>query len=143
MRLKSLHTIWLTLCTTLILLVSSVVNSAPLMSIKMMSSGAMMPEHMTEMASANDHCGSPSMSMSMSMEMASSLSSDSTEMTMSCVDGSGMIHNCCTASCSFVFVPLPAPVSQLSPLAYRASIASEITAPVVQVIHDLYRPPIV
>ncbi|MEK2144244.1 hypothetical protein WOC23_19795 [Vibrio parahaemolyticus] len=112
MRLKSLHTIWLTLCTTLILLVSSVVNSAPLMSIKMMSSGAMMPEHMTEM-------------------------------TMSCVDGSGMIHNCCTASCSFVFVPLPAPVSQLSPLAYRASIASEITAPVVQVTHDLYRPPIV
>ncbi|MDF4731277.1 hypothetical protein P3531_01650 [Vibrio parahaemolyticus] len=133
MRLKSLHTIWLTLCTTLILLVSSVVNSAPLMSIKMM------PEHMTEMASTNDHCGSPSMS----MEMASSLSSDSTEMAMSCVDGSGMIHNCCTASCSFVFVPLPAPVSQLSPLAYRASIASEITAPVVQVTHDLYRPPIV
>ncbi|EIO5873691.1 hypothetical protein RII72_005177 [Vibrio parahaemolyticus] len=141
MRLKSLHTIWLTLCTTLILLVSSVVNSAPLMSIKMMSSDAMMPEHMTEMASANDHCGSPSMSMS--MEMASSLSSNSTEMTMSCVDGSGMIHNCCTASCSFVFVPLPTPVSQLSPLAYRASIASEITAPVVQVTHDLYRPPIV
>ncbi|WMN85177.1 hypothetical protein [Vibrio parahaemolyticus] len=139
MRLKSLHTIWLTLCTTLILLVSSVVNSAPLMSIKMMSSGAMMPEHMTEMASANDHCGSPSMS----MEMASSLSSGSTEMPMSCVDGSGMTHNCCTASCSFVFVPLPAPVSQLSPLAYRASIASEITAPVVQVTHDLYRPPIV
>ncbi|HGZ6882688.1 TPA: hypothetical protein ACOLZ0_000778 [Vibrio parahaemolyticus] len=137
MRLKSLHTIWLTLCTTLILLVSSVVNSTPLMSIKMMSSGAMMPEHMTEMASANDHCGSPS------MEMASSLSSNSTEMTMSSVDGSGMIHNCCTASCSFVFVPLPAPVSQLSPLAYRASIASEITAPVVQVTHDLYRPPIV
>ncbi|EHH3739275.1 hypothetical protein ACTBKU_003417 [Vibrio parahaemolyticus] len=141
MRLKSLHTIWLTLCTTLILLVSSVVNSAPLMSIKMMSSGAMMPEHRTEMASANDHCGSPSMSMS--MEMASSLSSNSTEMTMSCVDGSGMIHNSCTASCSFVFVPLPTPVSQLSPLAYRASIASEITAPVVQVTHDLYRPPIV
>lgn len=141
MRLKSLHTIWLTLCTTLILLVSSVVNSAPLMSLKMMSSDAMMSAHMTEMASANDHCGSPSMSMS--MEMASSLSSDSTEMTMSCVDGSGMIHNCCTASCSFVFVPLPAPVSQLSPLAYRASIASEITAPVVQVTHDLYRPPIV
>ncbi len=140
MRLKSLHTIWLTLCTTLILLVSSVVNSSPSMSIKMMSSGTiMMPEHMTEMASTNDHCGSPSMS----MEMASSLSSDSTEMAMSCVDGSGMIHNCCTASCSFVFVPLPAPVSQLSPLAYRASIASEITAPVVQVTHDLYRPPIV
>ncbi|MFG6247725.1 hypothetical protein [Vibrio diabolicus] len=133
MRLKSLHTIWLTLCTTLILLVSSVVNSAPLMSLKMMS------VHMTEMASENDHCGSPSMS----MEMASSLSSDSAEMTMSCVDGSGMIHNCCTASCSFVFVPLPATDNQLSPLACRASIASEITAPVVQVTHDLYRPPII
>ncbi|HHX8452954.1 TPA: hypothetical protein ACVO0J_004584 [Vibrio diabolicus] len=139
MRLKSLHTIWLTLCTTLILLVSSVVNSAPLMSLKMMSSDAMMSAHMTEMTSENDHCGSPSMS----MEMASSLSSDSAEMTMSCIDGSGMIHNCCTASCSFVFVPLPVPDSQLSPLACRASIASEITAPVVQVTHDLYRPPIV
>ncbi|EHV5555525.1 hypothetical protein K0W35_002166 [Vibrio parahaemolyticus] len=139
MRLKALHTIWLTLCTTLILLVSSVVNSAPLMSLKMMSSDAMVSGHMTEMASENDHCGSPSVG----MEMASSLSSDSAEITMSCVDGSGMIHNCCTASCSFVFVPLPAPVSQLSPLAYRASIASEITAPVVQVTHDLYRPPIV
>ncbi|MCZ0922073.1 hypothetical protein [Vibrio diabolicus] len=139
MRLKSLHTIWLTLCTTLILLVSSVVNSAPLMSLKMMSSDAMMSVHTAEMASENDHCGSPSMS----MEMASSLSSDSAEMTMSCVDGSGMIHNCCTASCSFVFVPLPATDNQLSPLACRASIASEITAPVVQVPHDLYRPPIV
>ncbi|MFH4572349.1 hypothetical protein WMQ62_01555 [Vibrio diabolicus] len=139
MRLKSLHTIWLTLCTTLILLVSSVVNSAPLMSLKMMSSDAMVSAHMTEMASENDHCGSPSMS----MEMASSLSSDSAEITMSCVDGSGMIHNCCTASCSFVFVPLPVTDSQLSPLACRASIASEITAPVVQVTHDLYRPPIV
>ncbi|MFH0232281.1 hypothetical protein ACGRPC_02015 [Vibrio diabolicus] len=139
MRLKSLHTIWLTLCTTLILLVSSVVNSAPLMSIKMMSSDVMMSAHMTEMESENDHCGSPSMS----MEMASSLSSDSVEMTMSCIDGSGMIHNCCTASCSFVFVPLPVTDSQLSPLACRASIASEITAPVVQVTHDLYRPPIV
>ncbi|MCA2412995.1 hypothetical protein [Vibrio chemaguriensis] len=139
MRLKSLHTIWLTLCTTLILLVSSVVNSAPLMNIKMMSSDVMMSAHMTEMASENDHCGSPSMS----MEMASSLSSDSVEMTMSCIDGSGMIHNCCTASCSFVFVPLPVTDSQLSPLACRASIASEITAPVVQVTHDLYRPPIV
>lgn len=139
MRLKSLHTIWLTLCTTLILLVSSVVNSAPLMSLKMMSSDAMMSAHMTEMASENDHCGAPSMS----MEMASSLSSDSAEITMSCVDGSGMIHNCCTASCSFVFVPLPVTDSQLSPLACRASIASEITAPVVQVTHDLYRPPIV
>ncbi|WP_203342793.1 hypothetical protein [Vibrio diabolicus] len=139
MRLKSLHTIWLTLCTTLILLVSSVVNSAPLMSLKMMSSDAMMSVHMTEMASENDHCGSPSMS----MEMASSLSSNSVEMTMSCIDGSGMIHNCCTASCSFVFVPLPVTDSQLSPLACRASIVSEITAPVVQVTHDLYRPPIV
>ncbi|UFN72287.1 hypothetical protein LN249_17795 [Vibrio alginolyticus] len=139
MRLKSLHTIWLTLCTTLILLVSSVVNSAPLMNIKMMSSDVMMSAHMTEMASENDHCGSPSMS----MEMASSLSFDSVEMTMSCIDGSGMIHNCCTASCSFVFVPLPVTDSQLSPLACRASIASEITAPVVQVTHDLYRPPIV
>ncbi|HHX8681277.1 hypothetical protein NB464_08340 [Vibrio diabolicus] len=139
MRLKSLHTIWLTLCTTLILLVSSVVNSAPLMSIKMMSSDVMMSAHMTEMASENDHCGSPSMS----MEMASSLSSNSAEMTMSCIDGSGMIHNCCTASCSFVFVPLPATDNQISPLACRASIASEITAPVVQVTHDLYRPPIV
>ncbi|MGU3808288.1 hypothetical protein ACVZHJ_10130 [Vibrio diabolicus] len=139
MRLKSLHTIWLTLCTTLILLVSSVVNSAPLMNIKMMSSDAMMSAHMTEMASENDHCGSPSMS----MEMASSLSSNSVEMTMSCIDGSGMIHNCCTASCSFVFVPLTVTDSQLFPLACRASIASEITAPVVQVTHDLYRPPIV
>jgi len=135
MRLKSLHTIWLTLCTTLILLVSSVVNSAPLMSIKMMSSDVMMSAHMTEIASENDHCGSP--------EMASSLSSNSVEMTMSCIDGSGMIHNCCTASCSFVFVPLPVTDSQLFPLACRASIASEITAPVVQVTHDLYRPPIV
>ncbi|EDN57475.1 hypothetical protein VEx25_A0393 [Vibrio antiquarius] len=105
----------------------------------MMSSDVMMSAHMTEMASENDHCGSPSMS----MEMASSLSSDSAEMTMSCVDGSGMIHNCCTASCSFVFVPLPVTDSQLFPLACRASIASEITAPVVQVTHDLYRPPIV
>ena len=130
MHLKSWHTIWLTLLTTLILLVSSVVNSAPLMNLKMMSDQTIDQQ--------NEHCGSHSMDMSMAM----SHSSPSSDIPMNCADTSGMVHNCCTTSCSFVFVSLPVPENQLSPLAYRATFNLESPAPVVQVSHDLYRPPI-
>lgn len=131
MHLKSWHTIWLTLLTTLILLVSSVVNSAPLMNLKMMSDQTI--------AQQNEHCGSHSMDMSMAM----SHSSTASDIPMSCADNSGMVHNCCTTSCSFVFVSLPVPENRLSPLAQRASFNIESHDPVVQVSHDLYRPPIV
>ncbi|PFG58315.1 hypothetical protein ATG66_0857 [Vibrio sp. ES.051] len=139
MRLKPLHTIWLTLCTTLILLVSSVVNSAPLMSLKMMSGNNIMSKQITSMTSGSEHCGSPSIK----VEVPVSSESHSAEMSMACSDGSGIAHNCCTASCSFVFVPLPAPVNQLSPMAHRASVLPEIMTPIVQISLDLYRPPIV
>lgn len=132
MHLKSWHTIWFTLLTTLILLVSSVVNSAPLMNLKMMSDQTITKQ--------DEHCGSHSMEMSMAMSHSSAASSD---IPMNCADSSGMVHNCCTTSCSFVFVSLPVPENQLSPLAYRATFNIESHDPVVQVSHDLYRPPIV
>ncbi|CAE6943317.1 hypothetical protein [Vibrio sp. B1FLJ16] len=133
MRLKPLHTIWLTLMTTLILLVSGVVNSAPLMSLKMMQSNAAVSSD--TVANTNEHCGSHNMEMSMSLPSTSS--------EMDCSDGSGgMVHNCCTTACSFVFVPLPVPADQPHPLANRASISLETTDPVVQISHSLYRPPI-
>ncbi|WP_411197957.1 hypothetical protein [Vibrio sp. EA2] len=72
-----------------------------------------------------------------------STSSASSELPINCADTSGMVHNCCTTSCSFIFVSLPVPENQLSPLAYRATFKLESTDPVVQVSHDLFRPPIV
>ncbi|WP_417876973.1 hypothetical protein [Vibrio sp.] len=90
-------------------------------------------------AKQDEHCGSHSMEMSLAM----SHSSASSDIPMSCADSSGMVHNCCTTSCSFVFVSLPVPENQLSPLAYRATFNIESNDPVVQVSHDLYRPPIV
>lgn len=132
MRLKTLHTIWLSTLTTLILLVSSVVNSAPLMSLKMMDNQTI--------TNPEKHCGSHNM---MEMDSSMSTSSASSELTMNCADTSGMVHNCCTTSCSFVFVSLPVPENQLSPVAYRATFKLESTDPVVQVSHDLFRPPIV
>ncbi|MBR9788301.1 MAG: hypothetical protein GYB40_10230 [Vibrionaceae bacterium] len=132
MHLKSLHTIWLSILTTLVLLVSSVVNSAPLMSLKMMQEQTI--------TNQGEHCGSHDM---MDMNMSPSPNCASSEMLMSCADASGMVHNCCKTSCSFVFVSLPAPENQLSPLAYLAIFDIESTDPVVQVSHDLFRPPIV
>ncbi len=133
MHLKQPHTIWLTFLTTLILLVSSVVNSAPLMNLEMMQSSVKIStETVTQ---AKDHCGSHSVEMNMSPQTTSSSS-------MNCADSSGMVHNCCTSACSFIYVSLPIPTNQSYPQTYRANIGLETAEPVVQVSHDLYRPPI-
>ncbi|WP_425670872.1 hypothetical protein ACPSL3_20040 [Vibrio owensii] len=139
MHLKSLHTIWLTLFTTLVLLVSSVVNSEPLMNIQMMSTG--MAHHLS-MMSDSEHCGIPGM-MDVSMTDASmSEDGDARETSMNCGGGSGMVHTCCTAACTIVFVPLPNPINSPMPVVYRATITPEVASPVVHVSRDLYRPPI-
>ncbi|ELB2760520.1 hypothetical protein AB3A37_005092 [Vibrio alginolyticus] len=140
MHLKSLHTIWLTLFTTLVLLVSSVANSEPLMNIQMMSIGM---AHHPSMMSDSEHCGMPGM-MDVSMTDASmSEDGDTRETSMNCGGGgSGMVHTCCTAACTIVFVPLPNPVNSPMPVVYRATITPEVASPVVHVSRDLYRPPI-
>ena len=139
MHLKSLHTIWLNLFTTLVLLVSSVVNSEPLMNIQMMSTGM---AHHPSMMSDSEHCGMPGM-MDVSMTDGSmSEDGDARETSMNCGGGSGMVHTCCTAACTIVFVPLPNPVNSPMPVVYRATITPEVASPVVHVSRDLYRPPI-
>lgn len=139
MHLKSLHTIWLTLFTTLVLLVSSVANSEPSMNIQMMSTGM---AHHPSMMSDSEHCGMPCM-MDVSMSDASmSEDGDARETSMNCGGGSGMVHTCCTAACTIVFVPLPNPINSPMPVVYRATITPEVASPVVHVSRDLYRPPI-
>lgn len=139
MHLKSLHTIRLTLFTTLVLLVSSVANSEPLMNIQMMSTGM---AHHPSMMSDSEHCGMPGM-MDVSMTDASmSKDGDARETSMNCGGGSGMVHTCCTAACTIVFVPLPNPINSPMPVVYRATITPEVAYPVVHVSRDLYRPPI-
>ena len=144
MHLKSLHTIWLTLFTTLVLLVSSVANSEPLMNIQMMSTGM---AHHPSMMSDSEHCGMPGM-MDVSMtdvsmsEASVAENSDARETNMNCGGGSGMVHTCCTAACTIVFVPLPNPINSPMPVVYRTTITPEVASPVVHVSRDLYRPPI-
>ena len=144
MHLKSLHTIWLTLFTTLVLLVSSVANSEPLMNIQMMSTGM---AHHPAMMSDNEHCGMPGM-MDVSMtdvsmpEASVAENGGVRETSMNCGGGSGMVHTCCTAACTIVFVPLPNPINSLMPVVYRTTITPEVASPVVHVSRDLYRPPI-
>ncbi|QKS98055.1 hypothetical protein HUO05_23205 [Vibrio alginolyticus] len=139
MHLKPLHTIWLTLFTTLVLLVSSVANSEPLMNIQMMSTGM---AHHPSMMSDSEHCGMPGM-MDVSMTDASlSEDGDARETSMNCGGGSGMVHTCCTAACTIVFVPLPNPINSPMPVVYRVTITPEVASPVVHVSRDLYRPPI-
>ncbi|MHC0042412.1 hypothetical protein ACGDLY_003995 [Vibrio campbellii] len=144
MHLKSLHTIWLTLFTTLVLLVSSVANSEPLMNIQMMSTGM---AHHPAMMSDNEHCGMPGM-MDVSMtdvsmpEASVAENGGVRETSMNCGGGSGMVHTCCTAACTIVFVPLPNPINSPMPVVYRTTITPEVASPVVHVSRDLYRPPI-
>ncbi|HHX8403318.1 TPA: hypothetical protein ACVOYP_005067 [Vibrio alginolyticus] len=139
MHLKSLHTIWLALFTTLVLLVSSVANSEPLMNIQMMSTGM---AHHPSMMSDSEHCGMPG-TMDVSMTDASmSEDGDARETSMNCGGGSGMVHTCCTAACTIVFVPLSNPINSPMPVVYRATITPEVASPVVHVSRDLYRPPI-
>ncbi|MGY0615446.1 hypothetical protein [Vibrio sp. FJH11] len=141
MRLKPLHTMWLTLLTTLILLVSSVVNSAPLMNLKMMQSNSMLSAD--TIANSSGHCGSHNMDMSKMGSMAMSHSSASSDLSVDCADTSGMVNNCCTTACSFVFVSLPVPENKAYPLTFRTTINLETTETVVAISRDLYRPPIV
>ena len=144
MHLKSLHTIWLTLFTTLVLLVSSVANSEPLMNIQMMSTGM---AHHPAMMNDNEHCGMPGM-MNVSMtdvsmsEASVAENGGVRETSMNCGGGSGMVHTCCTAACTIVFVPLPNPINSPMPVVYRTTITPEVASPVVHVSRDLYRPPI-
>ncbi|HHF2900025.1 hypothetical protein NDJ13_17105 [Vibrio alginolyticus] len=134
MRLKTMHTIWLTLFTSLVLLVSSVVNSAPMMNMQMMSNNqmtqhpSMMDEQDCDMPEMKDHI------------MASPVEKNSSK--INCNGGSGMVHTCCTAACTIVFVPLPIPVNRTSPNVYRAPITPDVLSPIVHVSRDLYRPPI-
>ncbi|CAM3046654.1 hypothetical protein [Vibrio mytili] len=161
MRLKSLHTIWLTLLTTLVFLVSSVVNSASLMSVNMMSNSTSMSTHAmvstqkivnTQRMVTTEHCGSRAMEVV--VDTHASHSPDQASLSLSenalaenvmadCVDNTGSIHNCCSASCSAMFVYLPTPSNHTLPQAYRAPMLFDTSAPVVQVNNNLYRPPIV
>ncbi|HHF3264048.1 hypothetical protein [Vibrio alginolyticus] len=139
MHLKSLHTIWLTLFTTLVLLVSSVANSEPLMNIQMMSTGM---AHHPSMMSDSEHCGMPGMMDVYMTDASMSEDGDARETSMNCGGGSGMVHTCCTAACTIVFVPLPNPNNSPMPVVDRATITPEVASPVVHVSRDLYRPPI-
>ena len=64
------------------------------------------------------------------------------ETSMNCGGGSGMVHTCCTAACTIVFVPLPNPINSPMPVVYRTTITPEVASPVVHVSRNLYRPPI-
>ncbi|MGR5067749.1 hypothetical protein [Vibrio alfacsensis] len=147
MHLKSLHTIWLTLFTALVLLVSSVANSEPLMNIQMMSNGKMNHGH-SMMKSDSEHCDMPEI-MGVAMTEVSMTdaplveNSDAKETSMNCGGSSGMVHTCCTTACTIVFAPLPIPVNSPMPTVYRAAITPEFASPVVHITRDLYRPPIV
>ncbi|CAE6918204.1 hypothetical protein ACOMICROBIO_GDFFDHBD_01821 [Vibrio sp. B1REV9] len=144
MHLKSLHTIWLTLFSTLVLLVSSVANSEPLMNIQMMSNANGMMNHGQSMIKSNsEHCGMPDMMDDSITDVSMSEDGNDTETDMNCGGGSGMVHTCCTAACTIVFAPLPIPVNYTSQIVYRAAISPEKISPVVHVSQDLYRPPIV
>ena len=94
------------------------------MNIQMMSKGM---AHHSSMMSGNEHCGMPGM-MDVSMtdvsmsEASVAENSDARETSMNCGGGSGMVHTCCTAACTIVFVPLPNPINSPMPVIYRATI---------------------
>ncbi|MGR5133624.1 hypothetical protein [Vibrio alfacsensis] len=136
MHLKSLHTIWLTLFTALVLLVSSVANSAPMMNIQMMSSG-MMSHNPSNSMTDDEDCG-----MSKMVDAAMMHHSEAKDSSMNC-GSAGMVHTCCTAACTIVFVPLPVHANRTSPIIYRSAITPEAISPIIQISRDLYRPPIV
>ncbi|OAN11103.1 hypothetical protein A3K86_19215 [Photobacterium jeanii] len=145
MRHNSKHTIWLTLLTSLMFLISSVVNSAPLMNIEMMSKGMM--SHGQSMMDHSEPCGMSNMT-----DLALSAENDindhhvktspQAETNMNCGGSTSMVHTCCTAACSIVFTPLPIPDNRTTPIEQRASVTPEQISPVVQVSRDLFRPPI-
>ena len=114
------------------------------MNIQMMSTGM---AHHPAIMSDNEHCGMPGMmdvSMTdVSMSEASVAENGGVrETSMNCGGGSGMVHTCCTAACTIVFVPLPNPINSPMPVVYRTTITPEVASPVVHVSRDLYRPPI-
>lgn len=126
MHRKSRRTIWLTLLTSLVLIVSGVVNSTPLMTFSMISDSMIPAEH---------HCAG------MSHTADNEHSEHSAQQPPGCDHDMTMAHTCCTATCSTAFV-LPVqhqPFSLNSQLALRPA---ESVVSVVYTSQSLYRPPI-
>ncbi|MDF2152911.1 hypothetical protein [Vibrio sp. CAU 1672] len=138
MRFSMQHTTWLTLFAALVLLVSSVANSTPMiMSQPAAAQNVMLHDHSTMLMSESEHCAL-STTASRNTPSADHCNPD---VSMSCDEG-GKAHSCCTATCSLVFVPSPDSVSRAAPLAFRSVIHQDSISPVVQISRDLFRPPI-
>jgi hypothetical protein len=137
MRFSIRHTTWLTLFTALVLLVSSLANSTPMMMSQLKSTAdTMMHDHSSMLASKSEHCSLP-----VAAKSDSAADHCPPEVSMSC-DESGKAHSCCTATCSLVLMPLPESTGRVPPLAFRSSILQDTISPVVQISRDLFRPPI-
>ncbi|UIP26796.1 hypothetical protein [Photobacterium sp. TLY01] len=126
MRRKSHRTIWLTFLTSLVLIVSSVVNSTPFMTFSMLSDS---------MVTAEPHCAG------MSHTADTEHAEHSAQQPSGCDHEMTMAHSCCTATCSTAFV-LPV---QYQPFPLKSQFALRPAESVVSVVYtaqSLYRPPI-
>ncbi|MEI8595849.1 hypothetical protein [Photobacterium sp. Hal280] len=119
-------TFGLILWTSLVLMVSSVVNSTPLMTFSMISGS---------MVTADHHCAG------MSHTADTEHAEHSAQQPSGCDHEMTMAHTCCTATCSPAFV-LPVQY-QLFPLMSQLALRpAESKASVVDTSRTLYRPPI-
>ncbi|WP_260258562.1 hypothetical protein [Vibrio intestinalis] len=129
MRIHSLRTICLILFSSLTLILSSVVSSAPLMPIQMM-----------QMSEVSQSCHSMAEETTQSMTMHHT-ASYTTSSPIDCETNNSFEHNCCDTTCITVVAALLHPPIMPAQHSQLVAFNHEPTRSIVKVSRSLYRPP--
>lgn len=163
MRFTSHRTFWIALFSIFMMLMSSIVSSAPLMTFQMLSDGAIPtleavtgqddrePNHRSTdhhheapcsaAMMATHHAESPSVPAHPAAS-SSNTASNAQHAMANCNDSQDMPHNCCSAACISVFAFLPRLKQSIVRQAQLVPFTPDVIAMVPAHPQSLYRPPI-
>ncbi|WP_375748282.1 hypothetical protein [Vibrio sp. HN007] len=123
---QKMHTIWVTVLTLVAIMLSNVVNSAPLMPLQMLADSQMSMS--TNIG--DSHCTSSHESVSNEQQ--------------ECCDGDSMTseHQCCYSSCVTSYSVITSPHYELSQTSDLVLISKDPISRVSSIASALFRPPI-
>lgn len=133
------HTIWFSVLMVVVLITSSMVSSAPLMTINMANI-----QSTEQVPSSEMHNGSPCHEGNLvTLHHADSSRGVEASSAVNCIDmAMDGVHSCCSAMCAAAFAFLPLGGTPLVPHADLLLIHSEPFTSSITVSRSLYRPPI-
>ena len=149
LRTTSLHKMWLTLLTSLALIVSSVASSGSLMPLQMLSSNQ---SNLAECSSTEQEIDPHAMHMALAKsshaESVTSPSSspigvggDGVNANIDCAPNSMLQHDCCDTTCITVIATLLNDPIDIIRLGQTVTYPIDNSRDIIEISHSLYRPP--